>query len=235
MELEIKMKMNERLFLRDPESTDLGKKIVRQGIQMINEIGFEDATFRKLASEIGTTEAGIYRYFENKHRLLTYLIALYWNQLHYQVLFTLHNMQDPEQKIKVMLSLISQAIEVPLGMSDIDHKALFQIVVAESSKAYLTKEVTENNKAQMFKPYKDLCSYIASLFLEYAPKYAYPNSLASSLIEISHMQSYFMKYLPSLTNFGGEKSGKNLEQFLNGLCFSSLNMAGQTKTAKRTK
>jgi hypothetical protein len=56
MELELKMKMNERLFLRDPESTDLGKKIVRQGIQMINEMGFEDVTFKKLAAEIGTSD-----------------------------------------------------------------------------------------------------------------------------------------------------------------------------------
>eukprot|EP01031_Cornospumella_fuschlensis_P000390 gene390-492_t len=77
--------MNGKLFLRDPESSDLGRRIIRQAILLIAEIGFEEMTFRKLANQIGTKEASIYRYFENKHRLLVYLVAWYWQWLEYQL------------------------------------------------------------------------------------------------------------------------------------------------------
>lgn len=40
---------------------------------MIYKTGYEAFTFKKLAEDIGTTEAGIYRYFENKYKLLVYL------------------------------------------------------------------------------------------------------------------------------------------------------------------
>ena len=69
--------MNEKLFLRDPEQSELGRRIIRQGIILISEVGLEETTFRKLAERMGTKEASIYRYFENKHRLLVYLVAWY--------------------------------------------------------------------------------------------------------------------------------------------------------------
>ena len=70
MELSLKIKMNEKLFLRNPEESELGRKIIEFSIILIHKIGFEAFTFKKLAKEINTTEAGVYRYFENKHRLL---------------------------------------------------------------------------------------------------------------------------------------------------------------------
>ena len=66
MELQLQIKMNEKLFVRNPEQTELGRKIIQFSIQLIQENGFESFTFKKLAEEIGSTEAGIYRYFENK-------------------------------------------------------------------------------------------------------------------------------------------------------------------------
>ena len=95
MELYLKIKMNEKLFLRDPEQTELGKKIIRHSIQLIYKNGFELFTFKKLAEDIGTTEAGIYRYFENKHRLLIYITAWYWGWLQYRVVFNTNNIKDP--------------------------------------------------------------------------------------------------------------------------------------------
>ena len=79
MELYLKITMNEKLFLRNPEETELGKNIIQRSIVLIHEIGFEAFTFKKLAAEIGTTEAGVYRYFENKHLLLIYIVDWYWS------------------------------------------------------------------------------------------------------------------------------------------------------------
>jgi hypothetical protein len=62
MELDIRVKMNDKLFLRNPEETVLGKKIVKHGLLLINKIGFEEFTFKKLSIEVETTEASVYRF-----------------------------------------------------------------------------------------------------------------------------------------------------------------------------
>ena len=106
MEVQLQIKMNEKLFLRDPEQTDLGKKIVRHSIQLIYKHGFELFTFKKLAEDIVTTEAGIYRYFENKHRVLIYITAWYWGWLQYRVVFNTNNIKDPVVKLKKVIQLL---------------------------------------------------------------------------------------------------------------------------------
>ncbi|NQY67845.1 MAG: TetR/AcrR family transcriptional regulator, partial [Flavobacteriales bacterium] len=79
----IAIRVNNSIYLKDPESSDLGKNILGGGIDMIDEIGFEDFTFKKLAKEIGSTEASVYRYFESKHKLLLYIISWYWSWMEY--------------------------------------------------------------------------------------------------------------------------------------------------------
>ena len=70
----VDIKVNEKLFLKNPTSSELGMKIINVGIALLQEIGFENFTFKKLAVRIETTEASIYRYFECKHSFLLYLI-----------------------------------------------------------------------------------------------------------------------------------------------------------------
>ena len=65
MNVSVNFKLNDKLFLRNPEESELGRKIIQNSIILIHQIGFEDFTFKKLAIEIGTTEASVYRYFEN--------------------------------------------------------------------------------------------------------------------------------------------------------------------------
>ena len=97
MEIQLHIKMNEKLFLRNPEQSELGRKIILHSIQLIHKNGFEDFTFKKLAKAMGSTEAGIYRYFENKHKLLIYLTAWYWGWLEYQLNFHTHNIDKRSQ------------------------------------------------------------------------------------------------------------------------------------------
>lgn len=231
MEYTVVVRMNEKLFLRDPESSELGRRIVRQAIQLMAEIGFEDMTFRKLADRINTKEASIYRYFENKHRLLVYLVAWYWQWLEYQVLFQTNNLTDSREKLDRILKLLLLKDVPQSGVSttsdDLDILALHSIVIQEASKAYLTRHVTEDNKEQLFKPYKDLCGRIAGIILEYRPNYPFARSRASSIIETAHYQAFFMKYLPSLTDFGTMSNNQLTEEdrllgFLRHLLFSSL-------------
>ncbi len=222
MELHLKIKMNTALYVRDPESSELGKSIIRNGIKMINEIGFEDFTFKKLAIDIGTTEASVYRYFENKHRLLTYITTWFWTWMEYQLIFHTNNLKDPREKINVIINLLTFQATDNFVLEHIDKNVLHEIVIAEGDKSYLTKHVTEDNKAMLFKPYKDLCHRVAEVFLEYKPGFPFPHSLGSTLIETAHRQMYFKDHLPRLTDFGGKKDAVLLMQFLQELVFNTL-------------
>ena len=225
MKIQLQIKMNDKLFLRDPEQSDLGKKIILHSIQLIHLNGFEAFTFKKLAEDIGTTEAGIYRYFENKHLLLIYLTAWYWSWLEYQVTFQTNNIKDPVVKLKMVIKLLATTLKEDIRTNYVDESILHQIIITEGSKAYLTKRVSENNKDHLFKPYKDLCAVIGNMILECNPRYKYPRSLATTIIEMAHFQNFFMNNLPSLTDFGKNKDEAEIVRFLEDLVFSSLPLA----------
>ena len=222
MKLQLQIKMNEALFIRNPEQSELGKNIIQHSIQLIHKHGFEGFTFKKLAEDIGTTEAGIYRYFENKHKLLVYLTAWYWGWLEFQIGYHTNNITDPVVKLKRVIKLLTTTVEDDELTGYIDETLLYQIVISEGSKTYLTKQVGENNKLQFFKPYKDLCRIVARIITECNSKYKYPKSLASTIIEMAHFQNFFMYNLPSLTDFGKAKKETEIISFLDDLVFSSL-------------
>lgn len=222
MELQLQIKMNQKLFLRDPDLTELGKKIIQHSIILIHKSGFEAFTFKKLAEEINSTEAGVYRYFENKHKLLMYITAWYWSWLEYRIsIFTL-NVTDPVVKLKKTIRLLAETVEDDINTSHINEQVLHQIIISEGSKAYLTKHVSEDNKDQFFKPYKDLCARVGKIILECNPTYKFPRSLSSTIIEMAHFQNFFMHHLPALTDFGKEKDETKVINYLEELVFSAI-------------
>lgn len=215
--------MNSNLYLKDPHETQLGRNIVTKGISLIRALGFEQFTFKKLADEIGTTEATVYRYFENKHKLLNYIVCWYWYWLDYQVTFNTKNISEAKTKIKITVQLLTwQADALSVVNDDFDLDDLHQIIIAESSKVYLTKHVSKDNKEDLFRPYKNLCGNISKLFQEYNQRYKYPRSLASTIIEMAHYQDFFKSNLPSLTDFADQETKTAIQDFLDHLIFSAL-------------
>ncbi|NQW30136.1 MAG: TetR/AcrR family transcriptional regulator [Ignavibacteria bacterium] len=222
MEMTVNIKLNNKLFLRNPDESELGKKILQYSIILIHRIGFEAFTFKKLAAEIGTTEAGVYRYFENKHRLLLYLVDWYWSWQEYRLIYATNNISDPTEKLSIAIKLLSTSVEDDTSTSYIDEKLLFEIVIMEGAKSYLTRHVTEDNKHRLFKPYKDLCARIADIILECNPTYKYPRSLASSAIEMAHSHNFYVKHLPSLTDFNSLNTTHNVPDFIEDMVFSVI-------------
>lgn len=222
MKPQLQIRMNEALYLRNPETSALGKSIIKYSVEMIYAQGIETFTFKKLAAEIGTTEASIYRYFENKHKLLVYLTAWYWGWLEFQISFHTNNIKEPAVKLKRVIKLLTSTVVDDKQTHHINESFLHQIIIAEGSKAYLTKQVGEDNKQQFFKPYKDLCAVIGHIISEVNPKYKYPKSLATTIVEMAHFQNFFMNNLPSLTDFGKTKEESEIIAFLNDLVFSSV-------------
>jgi AcrR family transcriptional regulator len=225
MEYQVSFNVNNALYLRNPESSELGKQIVKSGIDLIYSIGYEHFTFKKLAVEIGTTEASIYRYFENKHRLLAYILNWYWSYLEFLVMFQVKNVNDSKAKLDSVIQLLTHELPENVGQLQYNKKYLNYIVISESSKVYLVKEVGEINQNHVFKPFKDLCESIATLIQEYAPDYPYPRSLSSTLIETAHNQQFFSLHLPKLTNNQSENTSSYVAAYLEDLLFKVLEKA----------
>ncbi len=221
MNIEFNPSLNDKLFIKNPQSTELGKRIIKESIRLITEIGYEQFTFKKLATEIETTEAGIYRYFLNKHKLLIYLVSWYWSYLEFQIVIQLSIITNPANKIKKIMDILVWEDNSEINFGAFDHQALYFIAIAEGTKTYLSKDVDENNKDLLYKPFKDLSARIANVFSEYNPHYKYPNTLASSVIDLSHLQYFFMHHLPRLSDFK-KKRPKDIEAFLEDLVFKTL-------------
>lgn len=222
MNIEFNPSLNDKLFLKNPQGTELGKKIVREAINLISSIGYEQFTFKKLAVEVETTEATIYRYFVNKHKLLIYLVNWYWNYLEFQIMLQLSTLTDPAEKIRKVIDILVWEDNREINFGSFDHQALYYIAISEGTKTYLSKDVDENNKDMLYKPFKDLSGRIAAVFSEYNPDYKYPNTLASSVIDLSHLQYFFMHHLPRLSDFAKRKRPKDIEAFLEDLVFKTL-------------
>ncbi len=223
MDIQVSFKINEKLFLKDPESTELGKSIVKNAIDLIYKLGYEQFTFKKLAQHIQTTEATVYRYFENKHRLLLYILNWYWSYMEYLVLEKLQKEATAEQQLKTIIHLLTH--ELPESSSTLDYskKFLNAIAIAEGRKVYFVKEVDAINQLEVFKPFKELCAQIAMVISRHNSKYSYPYSLSSTMIETAHDQQFFSEHLPRLTDIKKSNQQEFTANFLEELVFKVLN------------
>ena len=68
--LRLQIEINPELYLKNPNSSELGRKIVAKSIELIDKMGFEGFTFKKLGIAINSPESSIYRYFDSKHAYL---------------------------------------------------------------------------------------------------------------------------------------------------------------------
>ena len=230
IEVKITLNVNDKLYVRDPQQTKLGKRIVRQGIVLIGEIGFECFTFKKLADKIKSTEASIYRYFENKYLFFTYLINWYWEWMKFRINFNTMNISDPKDKLKKVIATIVNTAQKQASTEFVDTDILHHIVVTEGTKAYHSKSVDQENKLGFFLSYKYLCNDISKIMLEINPNYAYPKTLASTLIETANNNIYFAEHLPRLTDIKfGEHCYDDIVIMLENMIFNCLGVTGATK------
>jgi AcrR family transcriptional regulator len=221
MEINIQIKINEKVYTKDPSSSDLGKKIIENSIALIDELGFEAFTFGKLAEKTQCTEASIYRYFENKHKLLIYHLTWYWTWMEYRLTLATANIKLPEERLTIAIRLLTSPLESEPRIQQVDEAALYRIVIAESQKVYLTKNVDEENKKGLFFSYKRLCKKAAGIVREINPDYRYPTALISTIVESSYDQRYFVRHLPSLTEIPkGQEDG--ITEYLTELVFKAI-------------
>ena len=196
----VDIKVNDKLFLKNPTSSELGMKIINVGIALLEEIGFENFTFKKLAVRIETTEASIYRYFECKHSFLLYLINWYWGMIEYRLLIETANIDDPIRKLYNSLHVLTSVPNPENELVFQRESNLKSLAINESAKIYRTKEVDKENENGIYLVYKSIVTRVASFIQEVNPSYPFPAMLTSTIIESSNHQRFFKDHLPRLTN-----------------------------------
>ncbi len=202
----LKIQVNEKIYVKDPETSALGKKIIQESILLIDEIGFEDFTFKKLGERIGSNESSIYRYFENKHKLLVYLCSWYWGWMEYRLAFSTSNISDPMEKLQKAIAIVTEIIEDDTATQHINESVLNKIIIVQFTKTLLTKEVDEENKEGYFLVYKRVINRLIAIIEEVNPTYKYSKSLASSIVEGSLHQHFLKDHLTTITNCNSDNS-----------------------------
>lgn len=200
MAIGIKISLNERLYLRDPQETVLGQKIIKHSILLIDEIGFEAFNFKKLAQAMSSTEASVYRYFENKHLLLIYLVSWYWEWVSFLIDLNIRNVEDPKRRLQIIIETFVYASKDNPSIEYVNESVLHRLIIAEGTKAYHTKAVDEENQYGLFSNYKRLNEKVAQIISEINPEFPYPHTLASNLFEMANNHIYFAQHLPRLTD-----------------------------------
>ena len=104
-----------------------------------------------------------------------------------------------------ILEIITHNYETDDQIEDYDLSKLHMIVIAESSKSYLVKDVDEINKDLVFNPLKSLCNFLGEVISQAKPDFPYPKSFASTLLETAHYQQFFSEHLPKLTDNHNKK------------------------------
>jgi AcrR family transcriptional regulator len=199
-QINITIDINDSIYLRDPLETTLGKNIIEHAIILIGEIGFEELNFKKLAQSMKSTEASIYRYFENKYKLLAYLVAWYWDFMHFMVLMDIRNVKDPMSKLLQAIKTLVNSLDSAMTPSYIDQGRLHLVVVENATKVYHTKNVDALNKEGYYVNYKKIVKTLSEIILEVDKDFEYPIALATNLIEQSLNNEYYIEHLPSLTD-----------------------------------
>jgi AcrR family transcriptional regulator len=204
--LNIQIAIDSKFYSKNPESSDLGRRIVKHGIELIHQIGYEAFTFKKLGAIIQSNESSIYRYFESKHSFLIYLVNWYWSWVEYKLVFAISNISSQEEKLEIAVRLLTEEVKEDNAITFINEVLLHQIIISESSKAYLTKEVDRENEKGFYTSYKRVVQRVSDIILELKPDYKYPHMLVSTIIEGAHHQAYFSDHLPGLTDMSQEKN-----------------------------
>jgi len=204
----VHIEVSEHLYLRDPQETALGKKIIEDSIYLIDDIGFEQFTFKKLAAQIESTEASVYRYFESKYQLLLYLESWYWHWIIYRLDFHAARVSDPKKRLDIILKLLTDSSVDDPASTYVNEAILYKVVIANATKTYLTSANKGAGRKNLFEGYYDLCRRLGELLKEIKPGLKNPRATAASMVVLAHRHLFYGEYLPSLTEIKTTKKNK---------------------------
>ncbi|WP_121666713.1 TetR/AcrR family transcriptional regulator [Mesonia aquimarina] len=211
----------ENIYIKDPQSSKLGRRILEFSIILIDKIGIEGFTFKKLALEIQSNESSIYRYFENKHMLMLYLVSWYWGWLEYKLVFSTNNLTDKKEVLCRAISAITENPKKDESFGFIDEVALHQIIIHEYSKIFQTKDVDEENQNGYFIIYRRLIDRLSQLILDYNSDFKFPKMLANTILQGALKHNFLNQHFPHLTD-NNQQNCEHIKIYFQTLTFKLL-------------
>lgn len=212
--------VSDKLYVKNPDETELGRKILSKSIELLNDLGYEHFTFKKVGLAIESTEASVYRYFQNKHQLLAFLINWYWGWLEVKMAHEFIVLNTPEDKLRKAIELLVYPMDQDDRIPHINENQLQHIVVSEYPKIYLTKEVDQENQEGYFLGYKRICDTLSLLALQINPDFKHPHSLFATVIEAAQSQQFFAEHLPRLSD--AKKGQADIVSFLTQMTIKTI-------------
>lgn len=217
--LNIQVKVDKRLYVNDPFNSDLGRKIIAEGTVQLNQIGVEKFTFRKLAKKTSCTEAAVYRYFENKYKLLNYIISWYYGWLEYHIVFTVNQKEEPSEKIDKLIELLTEPVETDPNVKDISNKDVHELVIRENIKVIHTVITDEELDKQGYSfAFNNIINRIQSLLEQLSCDPKTSRSLASFIFFQSQQMSFLSRHRKTLVNNDHEGFKKYIADMVKSKC-----------------
>lgn len=199
------------LYIKNPKESALGEKIIESAAELIPQLGIEEFTFKKLALHIGCTEATVYRYFENKHQLLLYILHIFWGWHEYQITFATQNLESASIKLKRTISLLSNPVFEFFPKKKHAHNVM-QTAINEGIKIHLTRHLKEEINQGAMDSYYRIVKRISGFIGELDSNYPYPDALSSSILDGALLQLFYKRYCPGISD--ATESNQDIEKFL---------------------
>ncbi len=217
MAVTISISVNPKTYLRDPKDTNLGKKIIKHSIQSLSQTDYSCFNFKQLAKRMESTEASVYRYFENKQMLLVYLSSWYWDYLDYLIMINSRNIHDPKEKLRIAINTIVNAPAADSPVDYIDQKGLHRVIVEHFYKVIFNKALCSGESDSLFADYKKLNNNLSAIIRACNPDFRYPCALSSNIIKMAMDHNYYSEKLCSLTEITNcmETKRNQLEEMIN--------------------
>jgi AcrR family transcriptional regulator len=130
---------------------------------------------------MASTKASVYRYFENKHKLLLYLMVWYREWVSYLIDIGTKNIVDPKERLKIIIKTYVNASRENPSIEYVNASILYRVIIAEGAKSYHTRSVDKENREGLFLNYKMLSEKVSAVIREINPDFPYPRALASNL------------------------------------------------------
>ena len=223
MSVSLSIRVPKELYIKDPETTDLGKMIVSRSIPLMLELGFDKFTFKKLGAQIKSPEASVYRYFSSKHQLLNYLTAWYWNWLTYLLLDRTRPITDPKKRLKAALTVLLDAGKMDISIPHVDESLLHKVILREGAKAESDGEEKGSMREVLVAGHEIFCEEFAKVIRAYKKSYPHPKALVVSLTVVAHRLIFMAENSPTSIELKTPRNDHTaILKFLEHLLFAEL-------------
>ncbi len=130
------------------------------------------------------------------------------------------NLADPEETLQKIIAIISKPLSENQTHDLLNLEKLYNIIISESPKAFLTKLVENEVKEGFFANFIRINDRIVKVIMEINPDYKHARTLASMLLDTVSNQWFLSLHFPSLTDIGMDKD--YLVTFLTSVAKSSI-------------